>query len=404
MAATAPLSGTVVIDMGWLMAAPEASRFLADLGATVIKIESKGRPDPLRSLGAFKNGVRDPEKSISYHAINAGKLGVAINLKHPAGHEAILDLVKKADVLIEGFTPGVADSLKLSYDYLSKVNPRLVVVSSSILGASGTYSKGTSGFGTSGSAFCGATHLMGWPDLEPEGPAGPWTDGVAPRFTAAAVISALRYRQKTGRGCLIDVSQAETGIQFLMPAYFEYAVNGHVPQRRGVAGSPLRCPSGVYPCKGEDRWVAIDGSDEEGWLGLRTIVPGLENSLYDTLVGRLRNRVDIDNAITAFTRIHEADEIESILQAVGTSSHQVARPQDLAADPDLVAQDYYRTAIDPVMGEFVTRGPQFRLSRTPTVPTVAGPRIGSSTIEVMTELVGYSKEKVEALQAEGALS
>jgi benzylsuccinate CoA-transferase BbsF subunit len=402
--ARSPLEGLKVLDMAWLMVGPESARYLGDLGAEVVKLESGVRRDPLRSLGPFKNGVPGPHLSLSYHAINAGKRSLALDLKDPRGHDAVLRLARWADVVVEAFTPGVAESLKVSYSHLRRENPRLIMVSTAVLGAKGPSTIGLSGTGVTGSALSGATNLVGWPDRDATGPNGPWTDSVSPRFIVTAILAALHRRERTGEGCFIDASQAECGIQFMMPAYFEFAVNGVVPQRRGHAGSPLRSPSGVYPCQGKDRWVAIETTDDEAWQALRGVVGApLADSRFDTLVGRLRHRQALDEALAGYTAARENGEVERTLQALGVPCHIVSDASDLAADPDLQADAYYCEIEDPEIGRTTTRGPQSRLSRTPHPPTRPGPRIGDSSRDILVSICGLSGDEVDALERDGLL-
>jgi benzylsuccinate CoA-transferase BbsF subunit len=399
-----PLEGLKVVDMGWLMVGPESARCLADLGADVVKLESGVRRDPMRAIGPFKNGVSGPNRSFAYHAINAGKRSLTLDVKDVRGREVVLRLARWADVFIEAFTPGVLDSLKLSYEYLSQVNPGLIMVSTSVLGAQGPNSEGTSGTGNMGSAFAGATNLMGWPDRDPMGPYGPWTDSVTPRFIVSTVLAALHRRRRTQQGCFIDASQAECGIQFLMPAYFDYAVNGVSPQRRGAAGSPLRSPAGLYPCTGADRWVAIDASEDEPWLALRTVIGGdLADRNYDTLIGRLRNRHTIDAAISAYTSAASATAVEQKLQEAGVPCHVVSQPVDLSSDTDLAAQGYYWALQDAELGELVTRGPPARLNRTAHVPTRAGPHLGDSSRDILKTACGFSDVEIDEFERCGLL-
>jgi len=244
----APLDRIHVLDMSWVMVGPVSGRYLADLGADVIKVESGLRIDPLRTLGPFKDGKSGRERSVSYHNLNAGKRSLAIDLKNPRGREVILRLAQWADVVLESFTPGVLDDLHLAYRDLKHRNQNIIMVSTSLLGQTGPHAKGASGVGTMGAALAGATFLMGWPDRPPFGPFGPWTDAVAPRFIVSSILAALHRRSRTGQGCYIDVAQAEAGLQFISPAAYEYAANRTIPLRRGIAGSPLRSPQGVYRC------------------------------------------------------------------------------------------------------------------------------------------------------------
>src|ERR1700691_6269816 len=320
-----PLDGVHVLDLSWVMVGPASGRWLADLGAEVIKVESSKRIDPVRTLGPFKDGKTGPERSLSYHNLNAGKRCVAIDIRAPEGREIILRRADWADVVLESFTPGVLETLHLGYSDLKQRNQRIIMASTSLLGQTGPYAQGTSGVGTMGAAMSGATYQIGWPDREPAGPVGPWTDAVTPRFIFASILAALHRRSRTGMGSYIDAAQAEAGIQFMMPAYYEYAANGTIPERRGVAGSPLHVPQGLFPCSGEDRWIAIDASSPNDVLWRLTLIGGqLHDTKFDTIVGRMRNRAELEAAIASWTRDQDADAIEHRLQAAGVPAHIVS--------------------------------------------------------------------------------
>ncbi|HEX4740235.1 MAG TPA: CoA transferase [Caulobacteraceae bacterium] len=400
----APLEGLKVVDIGWLMVGPMSARYLTELGADTVKVESGKRLDPLRGLGPFKDGQSGPERSLSYHWINAGKRGLAVDLKSPRGPDLVRRLVAGADVFIESFTPGAIDEMGLSYARLAAANPGLIMVSTGILGRKGTMGLGMSGTGMTGSAYAGATNLVGWPDRAPTGPHGPWTDSVAPRFVVAATLAALHRRGATGKGTYIDLAQAEAGIQFLTPAYFDFAVNGMVAGRSGTAGSPLRAPCGAYPCAGADRWIVIDADTPQAWDALRGLLsPSLDDSRFSTLVGRLRSRQTIDARIADWTRTRQPAEAEALLQDAGVPAHAVSNDQELAFDPDLEAAGYHRRIDDPLIGEGWIPGPQYRLAGTPHVATRAGPRIGDASAEVLTGELGLSAADVAGLKQEGVI-
>ncbi len=402
---SAPLDGVHVLDLSWVMVGPASGRCLADMGADVIKVESSKRIDPVRTLGPFKDGKMGPERSVSYHNLNAGKRCVAIDIRRPEGREIVLRLTAWADVVLESFTPGVLETLHLGYADLKNSNGRIIMASTSLLGQTGPYAKGTSGVGTMGAAMSGATYQIGWTDREPTGPWGPWTDAVTPRFIVASILAALHRRSRTGMGCYIDVAQAEAGIQFMMPAYYEYAANGTIPERRGVAGSPLQAPQGVYPCSGEDRWIAIDASAPTHWEALRAVIGvELRDAKFDTIIGRLRNRAELDQAIAGWTHGQEVDAIEHRLQAAGVPAHVVSRGGDLARDADLLAAGHLNKINDRVFGEAVIEGPRFSLARTNLPATRRGPRIGEHTKEVLTAVLGISETEIAQLGEAGVLA
>ena len=401
---SAPLDGVHVLDLSWVMVGPASGRYLADMGADVVKVESSKRIDPVRTLGPFKDGKTGPERSISYHNLNAGKRCIAIDIRRPEGRELILRLAKWADVVLESFTPGVLETLQLGYSDLKQRNERIIMASTSLLGQTGPYAKGTSGVGTMGAAMSGATYQIGWPDREPAGPFGPWTDAVTPRFIVASILAALHRRSITGQGCYIDTAQAEAGIQFMMPAYYEYTANGTIPERRGLAGSPLHAPQGLYPCSGEDRWIAIDASASTHWEALRSVIVELLDAKFDTIVGRLRNRDELEAAIAEWTRAQEAAAIENRLQGAGVPAHVVSRSNDLARDVDLREVGHLNQINDPVFGEAEIEGPRFSLDRTSLAPTRRGPRIGEHTNEVLATVLGMSETEIAQLSEAGVLA
>jgi len=320
----AALEGLKVVDIGWIMVGPVSARYLTELGCATIKAETAKRPDPLRGLGPFRDGKPGLERSLSYHLTNAGKRGLAVDLKTEAGLDIVRRLVAQADIFVESFTPGVVDGMGLSYQVLSETNPRLIMVSTGILGRKGTMGLGMSGTGMTGSAYAGATNLMGWPDQAPVGPYGPWTDAVTPRFIASSVLAALHRRTRTGQGVHIDIAQAEAGLQFLTPAYFDYAVNGRVAERVGGLFDPLRVPCGAYRCAGEDRWVVIDAAEAGAWAALRDVVGApLADPAFDTLVGRLRARAEIDRQLAGWAAALAPTEVEQALQRAGVPTHAI---------------------------------------------------------------------------------
>jgi benzylsuccinate CoA-transferase BbsF subunit len=400
---SAPLEGLRVLDMGWVMVGPVTGRYLADLGADVVKLESSRRVDPLRTLGPFKDGKPGLERSISYHNLNAGKRSLTVDVKDARGREAILRLVEWADVVIESFSPGVLDELDLGYALLKERNPAVILVSTCLLGQTGPHARGTSGVGTMGASMSGASLLLGWPGHTPCGTYGPWTDAIAPRFIVSSILAALHRRRTTGEGCHIDVAQAEAGIQFLSPAWYQYAANGTVPERRGHAGSPLKAPQGIFPCTGKDRWIAIDASADAAWRALREAIDGpLLDATFDTLIGRLRHREGLEKAIGAWTATRDAESLERSLQAAGVPAHVVSNSSDLARDPELTG-GHYRKIDDPVVGEATIEGPRFRLGRTPTRETRRGPRIGEHTHEILRDLCRYEESTIADLKAAGVL-
>src|SRR5215813_4286291 len=255
MAHDLPLTDVKILDFTWVMAGPAATRVLADYGATVVRIESTHRLDTGGTSWPCHDGQPGVEHSGLFEDLNAGKLGLALDLSQEAGREVARDLVRWADVVTESFSPNVMRAWGLDYAALQQVKPDIIMLSTCLMGQSGPFAQ-FAGFGNLAAAISGFFSLTGWPDRPPAGPFGAYTDYVAPRFTAVAILAALDYRRRTGHGQYIDQSQAEASTHFLTPAILDYSANARSLSREGNFDAH-QAPHGVYPAAGEDRWAAI---------------------------------------------------------------------------------------------------------------------------------------------------
>jgi crotonobetainyl-CoA:carnitine CoA-transferase CaiB-like acyl-CoA transferase len=399
-----PLAGVKVADLMWVIAGPWGTRYLADYGATVVHVESTTRIDTARTLSPFKDGKPGPERSGAWATVNAGKLGLTLDLASPRGHEVALRLATWADVFTESFAPGTAKGLGLDYETLRQVNPGLIMVSSCLNGQDGPHS-GLAGFGTMGSQLAGFGYLAGWPDRPPAGPAGAYTDYIAPKLTAAAILAAFEHRRRTGEGQYIDFAQGEASAQFLAPALLDYTVNGHVWERAGNA-SPDCVPHGVYPAAGTDRWVAIVAGDETRWRALCQAIghtPWLDDLRFSTVESRLANREALDAALAEWTCARTVDEIEEVLQAAHVPAHRVSTAKDVLSDPQLAERRHFIDVDHPELGRVTIENSRMILSATPARVTAPGPAFGQHNEHVLRDLLGYSEEEVADLAANGAL-
>lgn len=374
VAGSGPLAGLKVLDFMWVMAGPAASRVLADLGATVVRIESSTRVETARTIAPFKDGTPDLETSILFSNLNAGKLGLSLDLSNPRSVEVVHDLVRWADVVTESFSPRAMRKFGLDDEHLRAIKPDLIMASSCLFGQDGPLAE-FAGFGTMAAAMSGFFGLTGWPDRPPCGPYGAYTDYISPRFFLAALLAALDHRRRTGEGQYIDFAQAEAAMHTLTPAILEYTVNERVPERRGNQ-HPHDHPSGVFPSAGDDRWVAIACRTDEQRAALGRVVGTLD-----------------DDAIAAWTAGRSNDEATEELQAVGVPSHPAQRSADLQVDPQLVHSEHFRTMPHPVLGEVVVEGPRVRYSRTGASTSSPGPTLGQHSEQVLKEILGYDDER-----------
>jgi crotonobetainyl-CoA:carnitine CoA-transferase CaiB-like acyl-CoA transferase len=399
-----PLAGLKVAEFMWVVAGPWGTRYLADYGATVVKIESTSRVDTIRTIGPFKDHIPGPERSGAHATVNAGKKGITLNLMNPKGHEIALKLAAWADVVTESFTPGAMNKMGLGYEDLRKVNPGIIMLSSCLQGQGGPHVN-LAGFGTMGLHMAGFGEIVGWPDRGPAGAAGAYTDYVAPKFTAAAILAALDHRNRTGEGQYIDLSQAEASAHFLAPALLNYTVNGEIEKRVGNASRAF-APHGVYPVKGTDRWAAIVAETEEQWQALCRVAgrPGwASDSRFATLESRLSNREALDAEIAAWTAGLEVDDLERMLQAEGVPVYRVSGSPDTLADPQLQARGHFITTGHPEFGPVVIEASRMKFSATPAIHPSPGPMFGQHTDEVLRDILGLDDEEVIALVESGAL-
>ncbi|MFN0026366.1 MAG: CaiB/BaiF CoA transferase family protein [Acidimicrobiales bacterium] len=398
----AALAGLKVLDLMWVMAGPAASRVLADYGAEVIRVESMHRIDTARTLAPFVNNEGHPERSGLFNNLNGNKRGLALDLSSPVSQGVMMDLVRWADVVVDAFSPHGMGSLGLGHDELLAERPDLVVASTCLSGQSGPLSP-LAGFGTMAAAMSGFFHICGWPDRPPSGPFGAYTDYVAPRYFLCSVLAALAHRDRTGQGQYVDFSQAEASMHNLSWLLLDYHVNGRVAQRQGNDDARF-APHGVYPCAGEDAWVAVVCETDRQWqefcaeLG-KTAAPLGHLGVAD----RLARRGELDQLITAWTSSRTPDEVTAVLQARAIPAHGVSTSPEALADPQLRHRNHFVEVPHGNLGTTWMEGSRFVLSRTPATMRRAGPTMGEDTFDILTGTLGYDADRVAELAAQGIL-
>ena len=391
-------AGLNVLEFGAGAAGPLATRYFADHGATVIRVESSVRPDFLR-LYAITATQRSLEASPMFAAFNCNKLGITLNLKHPEAREIALKLVRWADVVAENFAPGAMSRFGLAYDDLVKEKPELIMVSTCLHGQTGP-ERDYPGFGGQGSALSGFNHLTGWPDREPLGPYGTITDSLAPRFAAAAVAAALIRKQRTGQGAYLDVSQVECAVYSLGETIVEQSVTGEPPGRLGNR-SRETAPHGAFRCAGDDRWIAIAIWNDDDWATLAS-ESGLEDARFATAAQRLDNVDELEKALEAWTEPQDRDALARRLQSLGLEANPVQDLGDCYQDPQLVHREHFRRLEHPVIGAQSYEALGFRLADSPPSFTRPGPTLGRDNEEVYKGILGLIDEEVDRLTAAGA--
>ncbi len=399
-----PLEGILVVEFGVYAAGPMVGKYLANYGATVIRVESRTRPDGLRTnYPPFKGGRPHPDGAGWFAFCNDTTLSITLNLKHPKAKPLALRLVEQADVLIENFVPGVMARLGLDYPAVREVNPRIVYLSSCNMGQTGPRAH-QRGYGSQLTSQVGFTQLTGEAGEEPMLLFGPYIDFVAVGFGLVAVLAGLAYRRCTGRGVYIDLSQYEAGLQFLLTALLEYEANGRIMTRMGNR-DPHAAPHGAYPCQGEDRWCVLSVEDEETWRALCRVAghpEWAEDPRFSTLAARKEHEDELDALIAGWTSRYPPEELVPRLQEAGIPAGIVQRPSDLFQDPQLAHRNVWRHLPHPVLEAFHYLAPPFILSDAPA-RVERSPLLGEHNRLVFRELLGLSEAEVEQLQREGVI-
>jgi crotonobetainyl-CoA:carnitine CoA-transferase CaiB-like acyl-CoA transferase len=376
-------AGTRILEFGGGAAGPIATRYFAEHGATVVKVESRTRPDFLRAMAAAAHHECGLEGSDLFDALNAGKRTITLNLKHPDAVALAKRLVFEwADAVSENYAPRAMRGFGLDYDTLAAGKPDLVMISACLQGNTGPH-RNYPGFGGQGSALSGFNLLTGWPDRAPVGPFGTITDSLAPRFVAAALAAGLLHHRRTGQGMYFDLSQVEAAAYSLTPWMLEYHRHGRVVERRGNDDVSGRAKvHGAFRCQGEDRWVAVAAWDDAEVKALELVTGG-----------------DLDVWAASRSPLAAAEA----LQAVGVEAVPVQDFADAYADPQLAFREHFVTLEHPMLGDGRYERNGFRLSEAPSGYDRASPTLGQDNVWVLRDVLGLDDSAIERLTADKAL-
>lgn len=384
------LEGVKILDFSWVAVGPLVTTWMAQHGATVVRVESAKRPDTLRTGTPYKDGVPGLNRSGYFAFYNTNKYSMALDLNHPDAKNVVKRLVLWADAVIENFTPGKMEKWDLGYETLKQIKPDIIFLRLSMYGQTGPLA-GHLGFGPFLAGRVGFQHLTGWPDRGPV-PVGAPTDMLAADYALVLLISALDYRNKTGEGQCIDLSQCEVSLQAIAPIMLDYFANGNESGRRGNSCS-YAVPHGVFRCQGDDRWCAIAICSEEEWRAFCKIVGRTEwitDHRFATLQARKENEEEVNYLIEDWTSQHSAEEVMTLMQSAGIAAGLVATGEDLLRDPQLQTRRRFWPMEHAEIGLFYHLGEPFHLRRTPAEPRLAAPCLGEHTEFVCKEILGMS--------------
>jgi benzylsuccinate CoA-transferase BbsF subunit len=400
--AALPLKGLRIANFGWVWAGPVAGQTLAFLGAEVFKVESRARIDINRTLPPFAEGVRDPDRSLQNHAGWAGNGSVSLNLKKPEAKQLALRLVAVCDAVIENFGPGAMDDLGLGYEALRGAREDIVMLSMPAAGLYGPM-KDVRTYGMSLTSLTGLDSITGYLDGPPIPVENAFSDPYNGVLGAFALLTALMYRRRTGKGQHIDYSQQEAMMQLAAPAFMDFAMNKRAGAPVGNQ-HPLHAgaPHGVFPCVGDDRWISIAVLNDAEWAGLVSAMgaPGwAQASEYATHEGRLRNVDDLHERLAAWTATKDDYDLAQQLQAHGVAAAPVLNVSDLLNDPHYRARKTFIEVTHPLGFKETIYGAYVKMSdSTPDVQP--GPTIGRDNDYVFKNLLGLTPEEYERLVAD----
>lgn len=400
-----PLAGLRIIDFTAFWAGPFATHYLAAMGADVIKVESIQRPDGMR----FQS-VRLPstdgwwEWGALFQQVNIGKRGITLDLSRPAGVQLVKRLLAGADAAVENFSPRVMDNLGLGYDELARLNPRLIMVRMPAFGLDGPW-RDRVGFAQTIEQITGMAWLTGFADGPPVIPRGP-CDPLAGLHALVALLVALEHRARSGRGQLVEATMVEAALNAAAEIVLEHSAHGMALARDGNRG-PVGAPQNLYPCRGDDGWLALALTDDAQWRSLAHAMGDpawARDPAFATAAGRRAQHDRIDAAIGDWCRGRDADALADELLAYGIPAAPVTPAARLGDNPQLRARGFFEMVPHSVVG---THG-------YPTLPlqlashrwrwsTSPAPTLGEHTEDVLRDLLGLSDSEIDTLRADGII-
>ena len=410
---TPALGAFRICDFTGQLAGAGATRWLAAFGAEVIRIEDpvrEGRWDILRGTPPFVDERRGIDMGGAFNNHNAGKYGITLNLRTEKGKDILERLVAVSDVVSENFAKGVLERWGFGYERLREIKPDIVYVSNCGFGHRGPYSDFKT-WGPIVQAVSGLTFTNGLPGREPAGWGYSFMDHTGAYYMAIAILLALLHRQRTGEGQWVDLACTESALTLHGPALLDWTVNGRPTRRPGQPHSnrsqwPPMAPHGIYPCAGDDEWVAIACRDDADWRALGGVVDEdwCRSDGFANLNGRIAAQDELDAALGAWTARRGKRDVETMLRDAGVPVAAVAKPVErIDEDPSTARFGLWPTVPHAKMGDVRVDGQPVHFSKTDWRLTRGGPCLGEHNDEVLAGLLGFAADEVAELREEGVI-
>jgi crotonobetainyl-CoA:carnitine CoA-transferase CaiB-like acyl-CoA transferase len=407
------LSSFRICDFTGQLAGAGATKWLASFGAEVIRIEDpvrQGRWDILRGTPPFVDERRGVNFGGGFNNHNTNKQGITLNLRTERGKEILAELVRHSDVVSENFAKGVLEKWGFGYEQLQAIRPDIIYVSNCGFGHVGPYSDFKT-WGPIVQAMSGLTFSSGLPDLPPAGWGYSFMDHTGAYYMAIAILLALIHRQRTGEGQWVDLACTDTALTLHGPALLDWTVNQRPMRREGQPFSnrnawPPMAPHGIYPCIGDDDWVAIAVRDPADWAALTSVVdePWCSSPTYADLIGRLKAQDLLDDQLRQWTTLKTKFEVEALLRKAGVPVSAVLKPEErIDLEGSTAEFDLWPTVYHSEMGDVRVDGQPAHFSKTDWHLERGAPCLGEHTTEVLSRVLGYSEDEIEELRAEDVI-
>lgn len=397
------LEGVKVVDFGWVLVSPLIVKMLADYGATAVCVESIKGPSLSRLGTPFKDGKPGVNRAGHFAYCAPNKYSISLDLRTPGGMEIAKKLVAWADVVSENRRTGIMKQMGLDFEALTKINPGVIMVSSSNQGQTGPYASHP-GLGIHLIGLGGFNNLIGWPGQEPITLTVAYTDYLTPPLAVATLVAALDRRRKTGEGEYFDISQLEAGLHYLSTPLLDAAVNGKEPKKMGNACEDA-APHGIFRCKGEDRWCSLAVFNDQEWVTFCRVMGHPEWTIdpkFSTLSQRKENEEELNKLVAEYTVQYTPEHLMALLQEAGIAAGVVQNAKDIYEDPQLRHREFFWVMNHKEMGEFTHLGEPAVLSKTPAKPYMPAPCLGEHTEYVCKEFLGVEDEEFVDYMASGA--
>jgi crotonobetainyl-CoA:carnitine CoA-transferase CaiB-like acyl-CoA transferase len=379
------LNGLRILDFTWVLAGPYATRILADYGADVIKVQSK------KTAGGVESNLTG-----YFSHWNRNKRSITLDMSYPEAKEIVLRLARISDVVIENFSTRVMSNWGLDYERLREVRANIIMVSMSAMGQTGPW-KDSVAFGPTLQALSGLTYLTSFAQESPLGVGYAYADPIAGLHAALAILAALEFRDRTGKGQYIDLSQYEAMCTLLGPALLNASANHEDISPQGNHSDHVpAAPYGCYQCAGADRWCVIGVFNEIEWENLCNILgrpDWTKEERFSRLSKRKENKEDLDRYLEQWTLQYSPEEVVNLLQQGGVPAGVVQNAEDLAMDPHLMARDFFIPLEHPVFGKTVADASPIRFEKNSSDKWKAAPLLGEDNEYVYGELLGFTKEE-----------